>query len=80
MSDAQQTPIPPKLAAAAESCARIAAEVGNLLRTLAPSDGGSEHFTAAKIEFLQGVRALIDARIQQLSVSQPKKGTAVDVE
>jgi hypothetical protein len=80
MNDAQQTPVPPGLAAAAESCARIAAEIGNLLRTLAPCDGASEHFNAARIEFLQGVRALIDARIRQLSARQTKKGVSVDIE
>ena len=39
-----------------------------------------KHFRASRIEFLKGVRTLIDERIAQLSKEPEHKGTHVTVE
>jgi len=44
------------------------------------SDATSEHFRNSRIEFLKGVRSLIDQRIEHLSRHQPRHGTHVTVE
>ena len=38
------------------------------------------HFRASRIEFLKGIRSLIDLRISQLSKATEQKGTHVTVE
>lgn len=38
-----------------------------------------EHFTNSRIEFLKGIRAIIDSRIEQLSKTSPA-GTKIAVE
>lgn len=38
-----------------------------LLRRLGPPPQARQHFDAARLEFLKGLRALIDARIEQVS-------------
>ncbi len=43
------------------------------------SEASRGHFTNARIEFLKGVRSLIDDRIARLS-AQERKGTHVTVE
>jgi len=44
------------------------------------SQAAAGHLQNARIEFLKGVRALIDERIEQLSKPGKKKGTTVPVE
>ncbi len=60
-------------------CARLGAEIDNLLRTLVPSDQAVQHFTNARVEILKGVRAIIDARIEHLAAEE-RKGVSVRVE
>jgi hypothetical protein len=38
-----------------------------------------EHFTNSRIEFLKGIRAVIDSRIEHLSSKSPR-GTKIAVE
>ena len=50
-----------------------------LLQRLAPPDEVRRHFDTARVEFLKGLRALIDARIEGLT--KPKaRGQAIKVE
>ncbi len=44
------------------------------------SEAAAGHLRNSRLEFLKGMRALIDARIEQLSSAQKKKGTTVPVE
>jgi len=48
------------------------------LEQLWPADAG-DHFRASRVEFLKGIRSLIDDRIAHLS-KQEHKGTHVPVE
>lgn len=79
MSDQKPSDTVDRHAAAKESCARIAAEFGNLIRALAPSEDVMHHFRTAQIEVLQGLRTLIDDRIRDLSAER-QKGTSVTIE
>jgi hypothetical protein len=49
------------------------------LEQLWPKDA-SEHFRASRVEFLKGIRTLIDDRIAHLSKEEEHKGTHVAVE
>lgn len=49
------------------------------LKQLGPSDPAKRHFTQARVEFLKGLRSMIDARIDSLSKHE-SKGTKVTVE
>ena len=44
------------------------------------SDATRGHFRQSRIEFLKGIRSLIDDRINRLSSHEEKKGTPVTVE
>ncbi|MFN3323596.1 MAG: hypothetical protein ACK5AZ_08890 [Bryobacteraceae bacterium] len=50
-----------------------------MLKRLGPESAMS-HFRAARLEFLKGVRELIDKRIERLSRREEKKGRTVPVE
>ncbi len=39
-----------------------------------------EHFRNSRLEFLKGMRSLLDARIEKMSRSEPPKGASVPVE
>ena len=53
--------------------------VSAMLRMMAPADGAGEHFRNAGVEFLKGLRDLIDQRIQTMSEAEIK-GTKLNVE
>jgi hypothetical protein len=53
--------------------------IGELFRALGASEEACGHFRQSRIEFLKGVRTLLDARIEQLGRA-PRKGTRVVVE
>ena len=66
-------------AAADEAYARLAGDICDLLRALAPSEEALGHFRSARVEVLKGVRSVIDSRIQRLSKDRPK-GTTVTID
>lgn len=49
------------------------------LRRMGPPETAREHFVKARVEFLKGIRELIDARIADLSRAK-EKGEKVTVE
>lgn len=49
------------------------------LRRLAPSEAVSQHFQAAHLEVLKGLRALLDEQIAASS-EPPRQGTKISVE
>ena len=50
-----------------------------VLEMLAPSEAATSHFTNAGVEFLKGVRELLDEWIQSLP-QKHNKGTKLDVQ
>lgn len=49
------------------------------LKQMGPSESAKRHFDQARVEFLKGLRAIIDSRIESLSAREAK-GTKVAVE
>jgi len=47
---------------------------------ISPSSEFREHMTKSRVEFLKGIRVLIDKRIDDLEKRHPKKATRVKVE
>jgi len=60
-------------------CAGAGPELSRLLANLGPGAAAMEHFKGARIEFLKGVRAMIDKQIDSLSKPEGK-GEKVTVE
>ena len=60
-------------------CQGLGPALTECLRGLGPPGAACEHFGAARIEFLKGLRALLDARIEQIR-KQPVKGERISVE
>ena len=60
-------------------CMGVGPAVTRILDTLGPADA-RQHFRAARVEFLKGMRALIDARIETLSRKGEPEGTTVPIE
>jgi hypothetical protein len=60
-------------------CHGVGPVLSELLRKLGPPEEAREHFEAARLEFLKGIRALLDARIEQVS-KRRAKGEKIRVE
>ena len=51
----------------------------DFLERMGPPEDVKAHFRAARVEILKGIRAMIDARIEQLSRTE-EKGASIPVE
>jgi len=60
-------------------CQGAGPALSELLRRVGPPEKARHHFEAAKMEFLKGIRALIDARIEKASKAN-SKGEKINVE
>lgn len=69
----------PKHACGACGCAGAGPALTDFLKNMMPPGAAMEHFDQARLSFLQGLRALLDARIDQLS-HRERKGTRINVE
>ena len=58
---------------------QIGSEIRNMLHGLEPSDEVVQHFRNSRIEFLKGIRQIIDNRIERVSRAGDR-GTKVTVE
>ena len=65
----------------ARGCACMGAgpEISQLLSKLGPGEAALGHFRQANVEFLKGIRAMLDRSIESLSKSETK-GTRVSVD
>lgn len=68
-----------KHACGACGCSGAGPAFTDFLRGMMPPGAAVEHFDQARISFLKGLRALIDARIDDLSRKE-HKGTRINVE
>jgi hypothetical protein len=68
---------------ARRSTASLLEEAGPLLteclRRIGPPEEARRHFQTARVEFLKGLRALLDARIEQVSKTKAK-GEKISIE
>ncbi len=60
-------------------CQGAGPALSELLRRLGPPREARDHFEAARLEFLKGLRALLDARIEQCS-KRAAKGEKIQVD
>ena len=62
-------------------CMGVGPMVTSAIRHMGPVEAG-RHFRAARIEFLKGIRALLDSRIEHLSRPSPRQdgGATVPVD
>ena len=69
----------PKQASGPCLCQGAGPALSELLRRLAPPAEAKRHFDTARLEFLKGLRAVLDARIERHS--KPKaRGQAIHIE
>ena len=61
-------------------CAGLGPIVTEFLRHAGPPPETREHFDAARVEFLKGIRSMLDARIEHLSKPRRTRGQRVKVE
>ncbi len=59
-------------------CQGAGPALSDFLRQFGPPEEARKHFDAARLEVLKGLRALIDARIEQVSKSR-NKGEKIEV-
>lgn len=60
-------------------CQGFGPALSELMRHLAPPGEARRHFEAARLEFLKGLRALVDARIERVA-KRHAKGEKINVE
>jgi len=60
-------------------CQGAGPALSELLRRVGPPEEARRHFDAARVEFLKGLRALIDARIEKVSKANAR-GQKISVE
>jgi hypothetical protein len=60
-------------------CMGAGPEISQLLKKIGPGEEATEHFRSARVEFLKGIRAMIDRQIESLA-KQESKGAKVTVE
>lgn len=60
-------------------CRGLGPQITQLLSQMAPGEA-TGHFRQSRIEFLKGIRALLDKRIEELSKDKVRRGAKVAVE
>jgi hypothetical protein len=60
-------------------CLGAGPALSDLLRRLGPPEQACKHFETARLEMLKGLRAILDARIEQAS-KRDRKGEKIEVE
>jgi hypothetical protein len=60
-------------------CCEASAAIGRLFRAIRPSEKVSGHFRQSRIEFLKGIRTILDERIDDIGRT-PNKGTRIVVD
>jgi hypothetical protein len=62
-------------------CEEASGFLGETLRRMGPPKEARQRFDLARVEFLKGIRSLIDARIQRMeAAAQAPKGSSIPVD
>jgi hypothetical protein len=56
----------------------VSETMGRFMQSFGPSENVKSHFRQSRVEFLKGIRAVLDERIENMG--RPRKGTRVVVE
>jgi hypothetical protein len=75
----KKTETAPKTEISSCFCQGAGPVLTELFRRLGPPQEARRHFDTARLEFLKGLRALLDARIEQVSKTK-QKGEKINVE
>lgn len=75
----QKTKRPGRTASGPCLCQGIGPALSELLHKLGPPGEARRHFETARVEFLKGLRVVLDARIEQCS-KRAAKGEKIKVE
>ncbi|MDX1982527.1 MAG: hypothetical protein SFV51_19795 [Bryobacteraceae bacterium] len=62
------------------ACGGAGPVMSEFFKRMGPDESVKQHFRTARIEFLKGLRAIIDQRISDLSQSQQQKGSKVNID
>lgn len=67
---------------AAGSClvCEASEKLGRLFKEFGPSEEVVNHFRQSRIEFLKGIRTILDERIEHLQHPHQQKGAKINVE
>ena len=63
-----------------EEMAKMSNMFKNFTQNMGPSDQVKEHFRTSRVEFLKGLRRMIDEKIERSQASGHSHGTTVPVE
>ena len=61
-------------------CHGLGPALSEFVKHLGPPGEARRHFDQARVEFLKGLRAVLDARIEEISRGSENRGTKVPVE
>jgi hypothetical protein len=61
-------------------CCRATEMMGRMFRGSGPSGEATNHFRQARVEFLKGIRRLVDDRIERASRDPHQRGSRVVVD
>jgi hypothetical protein len=61
-------------------CCRTSDAIGRVMSAFGPSGDAREHFRQSRVEFLKGIRKIIDDRIEKVSRAPQPKGSRIVVE
>ncbi len=61
-------------------CCQAAEVIGRVMRAFGPSDEASEHFRQSRVEFLKGIRKVLDDQIEKASHNPHQRGSRIVVE
>jgi hypothetical protein len=70
----------PKTCQGGCACSGAGPALTKALESLLPTGAAGEHFKRARVEFLKGVRELVDQRIQSMETAHESKGTKLNVD
>ena len=60
-------------------CGGAGPALTDFLKHMGPPEGARQHFSQARVEFLKGLRAIIDKKIDEIN-KHPERGDKVTVE
>jgi hypothetical protein len=61
-------------------CCKASEAMGRIFGAFGPSSDAREHFRQSRVEFLKGIRKVIDERIEKASAGPQQKGSRIVVE
>ena len=61
-------------------CCKASQVMGGFFREFGPSDEAKDHFRHSRVEFLKGIRRLVDDQIERASREPHQRGAKIVVE